>query len=308
MPVKIISSPLNYTGGKSKLLSQLLPLFPNEVSTFVDIFCGGCNVAINASAENYICNDINSNLVGLLQTIKNISSKKLITSIKSIISKYSLSDSTTNGYNYYNCQSSSGLGKYNKERFFALRNDFNSLKTKNENYFIKLFVLIIFSFNNQIRFNTEGNFNLPVGKRDLNSKMQEKVINFATVLQTKNMQITNSNFSTFNLEILPQNSFIYADPPYLITCASYNEKNGWTEEDEIKLLNFLDNCNSKKINFALSNVLETDGKENKILKEWLSDNKMYICHHLDYSYKNSNYHKKNSTAISDEVLVTNYEV
>ena len=45
----IIQSPLNYTGGKFRLLPQLLPLFPKDAGTFVDLFCGGCNVGINSA-------------------------------------------------------------------------------------------------------------------------------------------------------------------------------------------------------------------------------------------------------------------
>ena len=32
----MIQSPLNYTGGKFKLLPQILPIFPKEINTFVD--------------------------------------------------------------------------------------------------------------------------------------------------------------------------------------------------------------------------------------------------------------------------------
>ena len=35
-----IKSPLNYTGGKYKLLPQLLELFPKRVETFIDLFAG----------------------------------------------------------------------------------------------------------------------------------------------------------------------------------------------------------------------------------------------------------------------------
>ena len=59
---KPIASPLNYTGGKYKLLPQIFPLFPDNVNTFVDIFCGGCNVGINVNAQHIICND---NKVGI---------------------------------------------------------------------------------------------------------------------------------------------------------------------------------------------------------------------------------------------------
>ena len=37
----LIKSPLNYTGGKFKLLPQILPLFPDNIDTFVDLFAGG---------------------------------------------------------------------------------------------------------------------------------------------------------------------------------------------------------------------------------------------------------------------------
>jgi site-specific DNA-adenine methylase len=54
---KQIKSPLNYIGGKYKLLEQILPLFPKEIKTFIDLFAGGCNVGLNVKAEKIICND-----------------------------------------------------------------------------------------------------------------------------------------------------------------------------------------------------------------------------------------------------------
>ena len=52
-----ISSPMNYIGGKYKLLPQLFPLFPENVGTFVDLFCGGANVGVNATANKIVFND-----------------------------------------------------------------------------------------------------------------------------------------------------------------------------------------------------------------------------------------------------------
>lgn len=34
-------NPFNYTGSKYKLLPQILPLFPSNIDTFVDLFGGG---------------------------------------------------------------------------------------------------------------------------------------------------------------------------------------------------------------------------------------------------------------------------
>ena len=99
---------------------------------------------------------------------------------------------------------------------------------------------------------------------------------------------------------------MYIDPPYLITCATYNENGGWTNDDEKCLLNFIDNLNNKGIKFAFSNVLNSKGKSNEILKDWLK-NRNYFTYHLDFNYANSNYQKKNKIASSYEVLIVNYK-
>lgn len=49
-----LASPLNYTGGKYRLLPQIMPLFPQNISTAVDLFCGGANVGINLEAKDII--------------------------------------------------------------------------------------------------------------------------------------------------------------------------------------------------------------------------------------------------------------
>lgn len=301
---KPIASPLNYTGGKYKLLPQIFPLFPDKVDTFVDIFCGGCNVGVNAVAKNIICNDLDSRLIGLFNYFKSIKHEDLKRKIDFLIKQYNLSDSQTNGYEYYNCNSGDGLCKYNKDKFLKLRTDFNSLPQNNENYYLYLYLLIVYAFNNQIRFNAAGNYNLPVGKRDFNIKMQNKLESFVNSISSITFQ--SNSFNSILPEQLTENDFVYADPPYLITCAGYNENNGWNEDLENQLLDYLDTLTEHNIKFALSNVLSSAGKENLILRNWLNNNQNYICHHLNYSYKNSNYHKKNTSEKADEVLITNY--
>ena len=47
----MMKSPLNYIGGKYRLLPQILPLFPKQINTFVDLFAGGLDVSINVDAD-----------------------------------------------------------------------------------------------------------------------------------------------------------------------------------------------------------------------------------------------------------------
>lgn len=303
---EIIPSPLNYIGGKYKLLPQILPLFPEFSGTFIDLFCGGCNVGINVNADKVILNDTDENLRYLYNTFKNMDKDVLLKMIEDIIEKYGLSRSDIYGYEHYGCESAKGLGEYNKQPYLKLREDFNEHTNFDYYYYAILYVLIVYSFNNQIRFNSNGKFNLPVGKRDYNTKMQKKLSDFIDRLKEGNYIITSTDFEVFSLDGYGENDFIYADPPYLITCATYNEQGGWNEDKERALYKFLDKANEQGIRFALSNVLRSKGKENVILLKWLEDNPQYRTISLDYNYSNSNYQTKDKISGSEEVLIVNY--
>lgn len=53
---KFIKSPLNYIGGKYKLLKDILKEFPQNIDNFLDMFAGGLNVGINVEANNIYVN------------------------------------------------------------------------------------------------------------------------------------------------------------------------------------------------------------------------------------------------------------
>ena len=83
------------------------------------------------------------------------------------------------------------------------------------------------------------------------------------------------------------------------------DNGGWTGKDEEDLLNFLKLCDEKQIRFALSNVLEHKGKIHDKLLKWCLSNGFNI-NYINNSYKNSNYHIKDKSLITREVLITNY--
>ena len=294
-----IASPLNYQGGKFKLLPQLQPLMP-KVEYFVDLFAGGANVGINAKADKIILNDVNSKIIELFQLFKNTSTDVLLLKISQLIEYYQLSNTSVFGYEKYGCNSQDGLASYNKEHFLKLRQDYNQSKDP-----LLLYLLIIFGFNNQVRFSQKDEFNLPVGKRDFNEKMRNKLIIFAETIKSSDIALSNQNFRDFNIDKLPKDSLIYCDPPYLITTATYNENGAWGEQDEQDLLIFLNKVHQNGLKFALSNVIQAKNQQNYILSEWL-ENHHYTCHYLNKSYANSNYQRKDKNSQSVEVLITNY--
>lgn len=86
--MQYIKSPLNYTGGKYKLLNSLFEIFPNKIDTFVDLFAGGFNVGINVTANTIICNDHIYYLIDLYKFLQECSTEEVIKSIKARIDEY----------------------------------------------------------------------------------------------------------------------------------------------------------------------------------------------------------------------------
>ena len=283
MSMEYIKSPLNYVGGKYKLLPQIMNYIPKDINTCVDLFCGGLDFSINVKANKIISNDIITPIIKMYQYFNVTATDEIINKIEYNIKQYSLS-------------------RINKEGYLRLRNNYNT------NYSpIDLMTLIAYCYNNQIRFNSKFQFNRAFGKNrsSFNDCMKNNLVQMINKIHNTNIIFTNIDYQNYMFNNLKMNDFVYCDPPYLITNADYSIQARWDENKEEKLLNILDNLNENNIKFALSNVIEHDGKENNILKEW---SRKYIVHNLNNTYTNSNASKKIKNGISDEVLITNYSI
>jgi len=290
----MINSPLNYTGNKFKLLLQIMPYLNNQADKFVDVFAGSGLVGLNSDCSEVILNDNNKITIELLNYFKEKNAEEIIQIMDDFITKYGFTDTYRKGKKMYVEEKHEGLSRYNKEPFNKLKNDYNLSPSVD-----KLFALTVYGFNHYIRFNSAGKYNVPVGKVDYSSSLREKTKEYTKAFRNKDIKILNFDFR--NKELYQDKTAIYYfDPPYLITDAPYNNK--WSEDDEKDLLKLLDYLNERNMKFALSNVLESNGKENLILKKW---SKKYNVHYMDRKYLNSNYRKKNIT-IAKEVLITNY--
>lgn len=280
-----IKSPMNYTGGKYKLLEHIIPLFPKNINNFVDLFCGGLNVGINVTANTIYANDQITYLCELYSYFKNSSISSLLRDIKNRISHFGLSQENESGYN--NLRS-----EYNRERSI-----------------LDLFLLSCYSFNHQIRFNSRHDFNMPFGRNrsSYNDSIENNLVNFCKALQRKNIVFSTGDYREFDFGGLSANDVVYCDPPYLISTGSYNDgKRGfqdWTEKEDMDLFRILDELDGRNIYFFLSNVLEHKGMKNDNLIEW---SKKYRMIYLDKIYSNCSYHFKDRTTTTVEVLVTNY--
>jgi adenine-specific DNA-methyltransferase len=282
---QFIKSPMNYIGGKHKILPQLFKYFPTKISTFVDLFAGGFNVAVNIKANKIICNDINYKVVEMVRLFCYADINSVLNRVKEKINEY-------------------GLSKNNEKGYKDFRDYYNSASNP-----IDLFTLSCFSFNYQFRFNNNLEYNNPFGKnRSCFSEVTEKnLILFMNEMKQKNIEFYARDFREMNIANLSSNDFIYCDPPYLITTGTYNDGNrgfkDWKESEEKDLHSFLDKANKKNIRFALSNVFKHKDTENCLLMNWA---KKYKINYIKNNYSNCNYQLKERESKTIEVLVTNY--
>lgn len=272
----LIKPPLNYTGNKFKLLEQILPLFPNEIDTFVDLFGGSGVVSCNVVAKNIFYNELNPNVYNLVKWLYNSNEEQLL-KIDNLIKEY-------------------GLKKHDKESYYKFRDKYNEDKDIH-----KLFLLSCYCMNYMIRFNKKGEFNQACGNGDFSQPMRENFLKFSKC--NNNIIFLNNSFEDININKLTKDDFVYLDPPYFLTVASYNENGGWNKKLENKMYELCDKLNDNNIKFAMSNVILYKNKEHTMLRNW---SKRYKVNELDYQYTKNNLHGKDLTKKDIEVLITNY--
>lgn len=307
-----LKSPLNYTGNKHRILPQIIPYFPKKINVMVDMFCGGATVGINSNADKVIFIDSNPRVIGLLKFLAKSDFEKLLKKLAEKIEKYNLSASYLNGYaQYFNCAKPSnknnGLKDYNKIGFYKLRDDYNIIDNKNSDEAnLLLYLLLVYGFNNDLRFNFDGDYNLPCGKTDLNKNNINKIEEFIKKAHQKNFEFICGDFRSKKIQDIILNAdFVYLDPPYLITDAVYNESDGWNSKKEIELLNFLNKLSELGKPFVLSNVLEKQNGQliNEPLQNFILQNKKIKVVDIDYHYRSASYNKIHRDAKEREIIV-----
>ncbi|MCX6752643.1 MAG: Dam family site-specific DNA-(adenine-N6)-methyltransferase [Candidatus Nomurabacteria bacterium] len=310
-----MKTPLNYTGNKSRLMDQFKSHFPKNVDVFVDLFCGGATVGLSVDAKKVIFIDNNVNVINLLRHLSKYDFDTLLSRLEILIEKYNLSYSAKYGYEKYRKELSkrdnNGFKEVNTIGYYQLRSDYNLIENKNSKEALDLlYLLVVYAFNNDMRFNKSGGFNLPVGKTDLNKNNIIKLKNYIDRVKKIDCIFICGDFREEKIQkILLEADFIYADPPYLIGHAVYNEMSNWTEETEKEFINLLEILSKNNKKFAVSNVLSKVGAYNKPLSDWILFNRLDL--HLsvvdiDYHYRGASYNKINRNAKEREVLIKNF--
>lgn len=279
-------------GNKKKLINKgLCDLFPKNIHTFADLFAGSAIVSMNTKADRYIINDIDSSLAALYGLFRHYSADKIINHIESRIDEYGLARERTKRNEF---KDKDKIEQY-KSAYMRFRDCYNHNKNP-----LDFYTLMFYSFSQQFRFNLKGDFNMPCGN-DCFSELNKTYIRNGCNFFAKDVIVSHKDFREFDVSILDAKSFVYLDPPYLNTTATYTENGGWNEKDQNDLYDFCDGLTECGIRWAMSNVFENKGVVNDELIKWADKYNVYKFDKFTYMACG----KGNSNA--KEVLIANYE-
>ncbi|MGN1221423.1 MAG: DNA adenine methylase [Candidatus Cryptobacteroides sp.] len=244
---------VKWVGGKTQLLEEVKKSLPKNLKsqagvTYVEPFVGGGAVMFwilqeYPNIERAIINDINAELICTYRVVKQ-DVLSLVEELERIQSEYISLDSNSR-----------------KEYYIAKRKTFNSRNISD----IETAALFIFlnrtCFNGLYRVNSKGEFNVPHGKY-ANPRICDRDNLLAASKVLQKVEILCGDFTQTEQYAGPDTIF-YFDPPYkpITETSSFTSyaKDGFNDEDQIRLRDFCIRISKHKAQFVASN---SDPKEN----------------------------------------------
>lgn len=285
--MRIIIPPIKSQGIKTKLVPWI-----NEVITYsgvdasakwIEPFFGTGVVGFNAPlAGAHIVGDTNPHVIEFYQgvcdgSITPYKVRKYLESQNELLSR-----SDENGYAYY---------REVKDRFNTLHNPLDFL------------FLSRAGFNGMMRFNRNGDWNIPFCKKPSRfspayiTKICNQVDRVAHVLEMCDWRFLNVSFAE-TISYAGKDDLIYCDPPYYGRYVDYY--NGWTERDEEKLYEALSTTPAR---FILSTWHHNDYRRNEMIGRFWDRFNILTTNH----FYHSGAHIENRHSVV-EALVFNFDI
>jgi DNA adenine methylase len=234
---------LKYAGGKTALLSEILPRLPKKIKTYYEPFVGGGAVFFALAAEERfkeaIISDSNSELVSTYATLWTPWVEEVIDRLKWHAKKHSEA-------HYYEVR---GLdiraGRHSVERA------------------ARMIYLNRTCFNGLYRVNKGGRFNVPFGRYanpticdEENLRAVAKLFNERVRADKMKVGIATSDFENA-IVFARRGDAVYFDPPYVPASATANftaySKDGFGPLDQMRLCRVATKLARKGVHVLLSN-------------------------------------------------------
>lgn len=212
----LLKPALKWIGGKTQLLSTMVPLLPDNYNTYCEPFVGGGALLFHIQPHTAIINDINTEIITAYNVIK-YDVENLIVELKTF--------------------------KNESDFYYWVRSWDRDADAYNNILDIKKAARVLYlnktCFNGLYRVNNQGKYNAPFGKYKNPNIVNEVVLRHISEYFNKcDITILNADYTKV-LESLPRDSFVYLDPPYdpITKTANFTKYsfNGFSQDDQIEL-------------------------------------------------------------------------
>lgn len=249
---------VQYQGSKRNLASQILPYFPKKFNRLIEPFAGMAAITIATAqqkrAEEYIVNDINAPLIGLLKSA--IEEPELLAANYNKLWKeqFDYTDGSV-------------------EHYYHVRDLFNNGEQEPE----KILYLLARCVKGSVRYGKNGKFNQSPDKRrnGTNPKtLAANVIAISGLLKDKT-QFMSTDYREV-LELARPGDLVYMDPPYQ-GVSNVRDCRYLSGIDFDEFVEAIDTLNHRGIDFVISYDGKCGDKEyGNDLPLWLDCEKIYL--------------------------------
>lgn len=274
---------LKWVGGKTKLVPELVEMFPKKFDNYFEPFVGGGALFYEVIQKYNVgfskINDINKKLIIAYKQIKS-NPKELISLLKTIDDEYKK------------------LSLEEQEKYFyTIRKKYNEEIIDDKTTASYLIFLNKTCFNGMYRENSKGQYNIPFGdQKNPNICDKENILAVSKCLE--NTEITNYSFEK-SVEKCKKNDLVYFDPPYYPVNATSSftgySKSSFGEIEQKKLKEVFADLANRGCFVMLSN------SHTPFIEE------LYKDFHINYRYAARSINSKgDKRGKIKEVVVTNY--
>lgn len=219
---------LKWAGGKTQMLSDLLPKVPFSYGCYIEPFLGGGAMFFALQPENAIIADSNPELINMYRQVSD--------HVDDVIQYLEQYENT-------------------KERFYAVRSQKWEALPAAEAAARTIF-LNKTCFNGLYRVNKKGDFNVPYGKY-ANPRICDRDALYAASAVLKKAEILCGDYFLVLEHYAKEGDFIFLDPPYL-PVSEYSDFKRYTkeqfyEEDHVELAKIIMRLHERGCHVILTN-------------------------------------------------------
>ena len=223
---------IKWSGSKRSQSSELIKMFPQNINTYYEPFCGGCSMLrclleSGINVDKYVCSDVNKDLINLWNEIKNNPSRVILSYDK-----------------HWEKLNSTNDRSLKRKYFEEVRSVFNKTHDPCDFMFI-----MRTTTNGMPRYNKNGEFNnsFHITRDGIHPDKLSKIIDeWSDLLNKYDVTFMNIDYSII-FNNAKRGDFLYLDPPYANTKGMY-----YGGINQNFFFNNLQYLNDKEIKWLLS--------------------------------------------------------